>query len=370
MNVWTSLTETVWRLLDQHGLLMAFVLLLLEESGLPPIIPGDLLMVLVGLQAAQGRLWLVEVFVVLELATVLGGSILYWLSSIGGHAVIHRVGRHVGATPERITRISASFERHGMLAIVVGRLIPSMCILTAVAAGLLGYSYRRFVLALALGGFLHLAIFVMLGYWVGRPVLRVLSTLHLPFEVTASAVALAALVAWLVWSARRTPHTPIVLLPRPERLRRGLLAGLLGALVPTLLANALLPIASLFVKEPAFGSLLVNLAEHGSIRAIANLTTVAFLAVSMAWGALFGIVQPLLPGPLTLRGVIFAVVPLLLTLLVVLPLTGGGLFGLELGTGFLPMVAEIVRSLVYGMTLGIAYTVMSPHRRLSRTVAR
>jgi membrane protein DedA with SNARE-associated domain len=362
MNVWTSLTTTVWWLLDEHGLIMAFVLLFLEESGLPPIIPGDLLMVLVGLQAAQGQIWLVWALALLELATVMGGSVLYWLSSVGGHAVVNNVGRHVGATPERIKSISMSLERHGMLAIVLGRLIPSLCILTAVAAGLLSYPYRRFLPALAIGGFIHLLIFVLLGYWVGRPVLRILSALHPPFEVVASGLALAALIGWLVWSARRTPTTPIVLLPRAERLRRGLLAGLLGALVPTLLANALLPIAGLFIHAPAFGSLVADLAEHGSIRAIANVTTVAFLTISMLWGALFGIVQPLLPGPLWLRGSIFAVGPLALSLLAILPLSGGGLLGLELGAGLLPLLAELVRSLVYGLTLGIAYTVMSPHR--------
>src|SRR3954453_9144291 len=119
MNVWTSLPSTVWWLLAEHGLIMAFVLLFLEESGLPPIIPGDLLMVLVGLQAAQGRIWLVWALALLELSTIMGGRVLYWLSSWGGHAAINKVGRHVGATPERIKSISASLERHGMLAIVI-----------------------------------------------------------------------------------------------------------------------------------------------------------------------------------------------------------------------------------------------------------
>src|SRR5436305_5367579 len=105
MTEWTNLTNTVWWLLDEHGLLMAFVLLFLEESGLPPVIPGDLLMVLIGLQAAQGRVWLVGAVVVLEVATILGGSVLYWLSSFGGHAIVNKVGRHVGATPERLQKI-------------------------------------------------------------------------------------------------------------------------------------------------------------------------------------------------------------------------------------------------------------------------
>jgi membrane protein DedA with SNARE-associated domain len=362
MAVWTSLTTTVWWLLDEHGLLMAFVLLFLEESGLPPIIPGDLLMVLVGLQAAQGRVPLVVALLLLEVATVLGGSVLYALSSWGGHAVINKVGRHVGATPERLKSISASLERHGMLAIIIGRLVPSLCILTAVTAGLFEYPYRKFVPALAIGGFIHLAIFVLLGYWVGRPVLRVLSALHPPFELTASVVALVALIGWLVWSARRTPKTPIVPLPRPERLRRGLLAGLIGSLVATLLANALLPISGLLIQPPPFGSLVADLAEHGSVRAIVVTTTVSFLAVSMLWGALFGIVQPLLPGPWWLRGVVFAVVPLAVTLVGVLPLTGGGLLGLELGAGLLPLVVEMMQALVYGLTLGVAYMVVMPHR--------
>ncbi len=369
MPAWTSLTTTVWWLLDEHGLLMASVLLFLEESGLPPIIPGDLLMVLVGLQAAEGRIWLPWALALLEAATILGGSVLYWLSSVGGHAVIHKVGRHVGATPERIQRISASLEQHGMLAIVLGRLIPSLCVLTAVAAGLLGYPYRKYVPALALGGFIHLLVFVLLGYWVGRPVLRVLAALHPPFELTATMIALAALIAWLIWSARRTPHTPIVMLPRRERLVRGLLAGLLGSLVATLLANTVLPILGLFFPPPAFGSLIVDLAEHGSARAIAITTTVSFLVVSMLWGALFGMIHPILPGPWWMRGVIFAVVPLVVTLLVVLPLTGSGLLGLALGAGLLPMVGELVRALVYGLTLGTAYTVMSPHRSAIRAVA-
>jgi membrane protein DedA with SNARE-associated domain len=368
MSAWTHLTSTVWWLLDEHGLLMAFVLLFLEESGLPPIIPGDLLMVLVGLQAAQGRIWLVWALVLLEIATVMGGSVLYWLSSIGGHAVINKVGRHVGATPERIQRLSASLERHGMLAIVIGRLIPSLCILTAVAAGLLSYPYRKFLPALALGGFIHLAILVLLGYWVGRPMLRILSTLHPPFELTASVVALVGLIGWLIWSARRTPHTPILPLPRAERLQRGLLAGLLAALVPTLLANALLPIGGLLLQQPAFGSLMADLAEHGSARAIAILLAVSFLVVSMLWGALFGIVQPVLPGPWWLRGVLFALVPLAASLLAILPLSGGGILGLELGAGLLPVVAEVIRALIYGLTLGITYTVIFPHR-LPRTVA-
>jgi membrane protein DedA with SNARE-associated domain len=363
MDAWANLTQTVWWLLDEHGLAMAFILLLLEESGVPPIIPGDLLMVLVGVQAAQGKFWLLPALLVLEVATVIGGSILYALSYIGGHAVINRVGPYVGATPERLKRIDDSLKRHGIGAIVLGRLVPSFCILTAVAAGLLGYPYRRFVLALAVGGFLHLLVFVLLGYWVGLPILDVLSKLHPPFELLAAILALAGLIAWLVRSALRTPATPIVMLPRAERLLRGLLSGLIGGLVSMLLANALLPIGGLFVRVTAFESLLgLQLARYGSVRAVAVVVAISFLAGAMLWGALFGFVQPRLPGPAWFRGVVFAIVPLTVSLLVIPPLLGGGVFGREPVAMYVPIVGEVVRSLVFGLTLGVANTVVSPHR--------
>jgi membrane protein DedA with SNARE-associated domain len=363
MEAWTHLTSTVWWLLDEHGLVMSFVLLLLEESGVPPIIPGDLLMVLVGVQAAQGKVWLLTVLAVLEVATVIGGSILYGLSSLGGHAIIARVGPYVGATPERLQKIDDSLTRHGAVAIILGRLVPSLCILTAVGAGLLGYPYRRFLPALAVGGFLHLLIFVMLGYWIGPPVLDWLSTLHPPFEVLAAILALVGLTAWLIRSARRTPTTPIVVMPRAERISRGLLSGFLGALTSLLLASLLLPLGGLLVRPTAFESLMVlQMARYGTVRALGVIVAIAFVVVSMLWGALYGIIQPALPGPAWLRGVIFAIAPLAVSLLVILPLSGGGWFGLALGAGYLPMVGELVRSLVYGLTIGASYAIMSPHR--------
>lgn len=369
MMTWPELTATVWRLLDEHGLLTAFVLLFLEESGLPPLIPGDLLMVLVGVQAAHGQINLLTGLVALEIATVLGGSILYLLAWLGGHAVVHRVGKHVGVTPERLQRVALSLQQHGGRAIVLGRLVPSLCVLTAVAAGVLGFPYRRFLPALAIGGFLHLLIFVLLGYAFGPAVLRVLSALHPPFELLATVVALGALGFWLVRASRQTATTPIVPRPLSERLVRGLLAGLLGAIASTLLANMVLPLLGVLIRPALLQSfVLAHLAVAGSARTVAILIALPYFALSTAWGAVYGIVEPRLGGQSPVRGAVFGLVPLAFSLLVLLPAAGGGWLGLDLGAGALPVFSELVRALAYGLTLGAAYSVMSPHR-LRQTAA-
>jgi hypothetical protein len=55
--------------------------------------------------------------------------------------------------------------------------------------------------------------------------------------------------------------------------------------------------------------------------------------------------------------VLFALVPWLLSVVVFLPLVGGGLFGLALGAGPLPALGNLVVHLVYGATLGAVYAI-------------
>ena len=55
------------------------------------------------------------------------------------------------------------------------------------------------------------------------------------------------------------------------------------------------------------------------------------------------------------KGIIFALVPWLLSLTVFLPLTGGGFFGAALGAGPLPILGNLVLHLVYGAILGGVY---------------
>jgi membrane protein DedA with SNARE-associated domain len=98
MEWWSAVAAMISRLLDEHGLPTAFVLLFLEEAGVPPLLPGDVLMILIGIRAAAGKVGLLEALAILQAATLLGGSILYWVSAWGGQALFYRIGRYVGAT--------------------------------------------------------------------------------------------------------------------------------------------------------------------------------------------------------------------------------------------------------------------------------
>lgn len=80
------------------------------------------------------------------------------------------------------------------------------------------------------------------------------------------------------------------------------------------------------------------------------------LAVGVLLALLYGaIAEPRLPGSGWLRGMMFAMIPWLLSLTVAFPLLGAGLFGVGLGAGPLPAIGNLVLHLVYGASLGAIY---------------
>jgi hypothetical protein len=81
-----------------------------------------------------------------------------------------------------------------------------------------------------------------------------------------------------------------------------------------------------------------------------------FLAGGLLWAVLYGVLfEPRLNGRGWQRGVMFAMIPWLFSLVVFLPLVGGGFLGLSLGAGPLPVIGNLILHVVYGAALGGIY---------------
>jgi hypothetical protein len=64
---------------------------------------------------------------------------------------------------------------------------------------------------------------------------------------------------------------------------------------------------------------------------------------------------PLLPGPHWWRGLCFGLLPAVVSVVVVLPLLGGGLLGAAIGAGPLPVLGNLLLHALYGSALGVIY---------------
>jgi membrane protein DedA with SNARE-associated domain len=368
MDWWQRLTVTAWLLLDQHGLLAAFLFLLVEEAGTPIPLPGDFLMVLIGARAAEGRLVLVQVLIAMELATVIGASCLYWLSARAGRRVVYRLGRHVGLTAARLDRAGEELNRRGAMAVILGRLTPGFRIVTPMVCGLFRFPFHVFLPAMALGAFAYILVYTLLGFFFGPHVLRLLETFELPLGLLASGALLALLVYWTVrvgQRARPAERSPEL----RERLWAGAASGLIATLQSALLANVLIHMLGLaaFHAPGVALSRLILLLSAEVVRApgaaAASLLFPALSIVGVLLGAAYGAwIGRKAHGGGPLYGAAFGLLPLGLSLLVVLPLLGAGPAGLQLGAGPVPAAGETIRHLSFGLVLGTIYPALARPR--------
>ena len=105
--MWEILSGALLWFLQEWGELAIFLIFLLEESGVPLPLPGDLALIWAGYRVAAGQSLFVVVLLAVELATLLGASALYWLARRGGRPLIVRYGRFLHLDEAKLRRAEA-----------------------------------------------------------------------------------------------------------------------------------------------------------------------------------------------------------------------------------------------------------------------
>ena len=82
------------------------------------------------------------------------------------------------------------------MAVVLGRLLPGLRVLTAIACGIFRVPYRVFLPAMGLGSLIYIVGYTMLGYFAGPAVLGLFEALHLPIGLVGSGWPAAAPGGW------------------------------------------------------------------------------------------------------------------------------------------------------------------------------
>jgi membrane protein DedA with SNARE-associated domain len=368
MEFWGRLTQLLFRLIDEYDEPAIAVFLLLEEAGLPLPVPGDVVMLLAGYRIAQGEMNLLWTLFLLEVATLLGTSILYWLGNRGGRPLLYRYGRYLHCDPPKLDRLEAWLQRRGALAVFLGRIIPGLRIITPLAAGAFGVPYRIFLPPLAIGSFIYITAFVLVGMWVGPHAIEVLEGLHLSARAVMTGVlfvVLSGILLMLYRRAARNHQLPDKHEHEPGRLETAVQAGLLATFEMLLGVNLLLYLLSAVgILRPElallqFAELAADRYAGGSIIRLMLLVLVLVVLGNVLWAVLYVRVGiEYLPGSPWVEGLLFSAVPFAVSVLVLLPLLGGGPLGLGLGAGLMPLAGEVFRNALFGVGLGVTYALL------------
>ncbi|MHB8620194.1 MAG: DedA family protein [Chloroflexota bacterium] len=220
MKVLTAIPAAVLGLYAAHELRGLFLFILLEEAGLPLLLPGDTLII----AAARKVLTpadAVLVILVAALAATIGSSLLYAALRRGGRPLLDRFRRLLHLSDKRITRMEGWFRRHGAVAIVLGRLIPGVRLPTTVMAGLFSVPYRVFAPATAVAALLWSSLYFLVGLLLRREwraIVEAVTDIDEATAIVVGVVLLALLGGAITWrwgkrravenGRRQTPSPP------------------------------------------------------------------------------------------------------------------------------------------------------------------
>lgn len=148
--------------------ILLFVILFLENGLLPAaFLPGDSLLILVGVLIAKGAMSFPVTLVVLTTAASLGCWVSYiqgrWL---GNTKVVQGWLSHLPAHYHQ--RAHNLFHRHGLSALLVGRFLAFVRTLLPTIAGLSGLDNTRFQFFNWMSGFLWVLILTTMGFAFGK----------------------------------------------------------------------------------------------------------------------------------------------------------------------------------------------------------
>jgi membrane protein DedA with SNARE-associated domain len=219
------MTQLLISLVATWGYIAIFVTMTGESAGLP--ISSEIVVPLGGALASQGKLGLggtvvelVLVVLVSSLANLTGSLIAFWLTRrYGERVVLSRAGRRMGLSRGHLRLANRFFDRFGLWAVFVGRLLPIVRTYISFPAGLSKIGYLRFTLATMAGAIPWNFALAYAGYNLGQHYQTVAATLG-PFAIPIAVVVVLLLaVAW--WFGRKAGEDEEAAIVEEERAKGG-----------------------------------------------------------------------------------------------------------------------------------------------------
>jgi len=176
VNIMLHFDKSIFGIIQNYGLWTYLLLFLIVfcETGLvvTPFLPGDSLIFISGAIAAMGSMNIAVFFIVFLMAAVLGDTVNYHIGKKLGIKILEKQNsRYI--KKEYIVKARTFYEKHGSMAIVIGRFIPIIRTFAPFAAGMLEMHYLRFIGYNILGGLLWVPLFLGGGYFFGNfPIIK------------------------------------------------------------------------------------------------------------------------------------------------------------------------------------------------------
>jgi membrane protein DedA with SNARE-associated domain len=203
----------VLHLVVRHGPGLLAGMTALEAAGLP--VPAESLLIAAAAYAGStGKLSIVQVVAAAAIGAILGDNLGYLIGRTLGYRALHRWGRYVGLTEQRLTLGCYLFRRHGGKVVFFGRFVAILRTLAALLAGANRMEWPHFLWSNAAGGIAWACLYGFGAYALGDEVKRISGPAASVLAVAAGVAVVAAMLylrrheARLIARAQTAMHGP------------------------------------------------------------------------------------------------------------------------------------------------------------------
>jgi membrane protein DedA with SNARE-associated domain len=150
-----------------YGYLAIFILVFLQEIGMPNPFPNELLLIFSGYLCFKGLLDVPYVILAVVLADFIGTNILYFLFYSAGAFIMQKKPKWMPLSDTTISRLSDKISKGGHLRIYIFRVTPFTRGYASVITGLLQIKPAVFLPLALVSGLTWAIVYVVVGYFIG-----------------------------------------------------------------------------------------------------------------------------------------------------------------------------------------------------------
>ena len=187
------MTATLSSLVSHYGVLAVLLLMAAESCGIP--FPSEVIMPSAGVLAATGHMNLAEAILAGAAGNLLGSLVAFALAARFGEPLLLGPGRWIGIRAHHLELADGWFQRWGLWAVFLGRVLPVVRTYISFPAGLARINLVWFSVLTFVGALPWCAALALVGYTLGKNYERVSGPIQLAAIVVAVVVAIVV-VAW------------------------------------------------------------------------------------------------------------------------------------------------------------------------------
>lgn len=197
--------------ISTYGYPVIFLLLTLGVVGLP--VPDETLLVFAGYLIFKGKMHPLAAWGAALAGSWCGISLSYTIGRTLGLGVVHRFGKYLHITDERLDQVHRWFDRIGHWALFAGYYIAGLRHFTAIVAGTSKLRFTSFIAYAWSGGLLWVTTFLTLGYYLGEN-WKIISEMVERDLLYVSIAVFALAAVYLLIKYRRKRQIPVSTAPR------------------------------------------------------------------------------------------------------------------------------------------------------------